>query len=164
MKVHRQVRPTAWSKAARIVSCLVEAGVKGSVRKSRSDVLLRLQLIRHHVDRSAEIRRADRGRGSRAPIEHGLSNELAREEGPRMVCGCVRVVEWNAVKRHGVVAVLETAKERLAVAKTRAVGRKTECAGRHLNDFGVIGIRRREVLDIFRADHGLRGPRVERTL
>src|SRR5262249_12915062 len=119
---------------------------------------------RHHVDRSTEIRRADRGCRSRTPIEHCLTDELTRKESPRVVSWRVCIVERNTIEGHGVVAILKAAKKGLTVSETRAVGSKTECAWSHLDDFGVVGDRRCEISNIVRADHRLRRARVQRAL
>jgi len=78
--------------------------------------------MRHHVDGTAEIRRTDGRGGSGTAIEERLPDELPWEESPRVMRRRIRIVERNAVERHGVVAVLKTAEVRLAVAQARAVG------------------------------------------
>ena len=59
--------------------------------------------------------------------------------------GRVGVFERNAVERHRVLAVRETAEVGLALPEADSVGIEAERAGRLLNDFGEIRDRRHEV-------------------
>src|SRR5207248_5991103 len=126
-------------KYSRVESRIVHSGVERTVVDGRADVLHDRHDVREHVDRSAIVGGTDRRGRSGTAIEQSRADKLCGEEGPRMVSRTVRVVKRNTVERHGVITICETAKERLAVTETDAVGTETERARRHLHHLSVVG-------------------------
>ena len=156
MRIQQHARPPARTEVSGIELRVVEPRVEGAVGALSLNHRRGAEAPRHQVDRAAVGRRADRGRRSRAAVEVRVADELRREERPRVVRRRVGVVERNAVERDVVVAVLEAAVERLAVAEADAVRREAVRARRHLHHLGVVGDRRRVVADELAADLGLR--------
>src|SRR5262249_36753651 len=120
--------------------------------------------MRHHIDRSTEIRRTDRRCRTWTAVEERLADELTREKCPRMVSRRIGIVERNTIEGHCVVAILETAEEGLAVSQARSVGSEAKRPRRHLDDFGIVRDRRGEILNVLRTNYRLRGTSIERTL
>src|SRR5262249_18752652 len=112
----------------------------------------------------AVIRRTERGGGPGAAVYHGAPGELTWKKRPRMMRWAVGVFERNPVERHRVVAVGKSPEERLAISQSDAVRRVAECSRRSLQDLGVVGHRRRELVDEILANDRLSRSGGQRTL
>src|SRR5205807_3721737 len=102
--------------------------------------------------------------GPGAAVESRPADPLAGEKHPGVVRGAVGVLERDTVKGHRVIAILEAAEKRLAVAETSAVGADAERPGGHQNHFGVVSDRGSEIFHELLRDFGFCGSRFEWSL
>ena len=139
-------------------------GVPGPNREGLRAAAHVADFRREQIDRATEAGDAQLAGFAGAAVNHHAANGRGREERGRVVGRAIGVAPWNTVIGDVVFAVLEPAQGALGLAKARAVERGARHAGREVDDLGVVGCGRDELVDGLAINDRLRLRRGERSL
>ena len=134
----------ALAAAAEVAGVKLEVGedsVEGAVGDAAADVRKRRKVTREKVDGATEGCRSNGRSRARTAVEIYTTDPWCGKEGSGVVSGGVRIFEGDAIEVDVVVAIGETAKVGLSLAKPDPVGVDGEGAGGHLDEFVEVGDR-----------------------